>query len=71
MEIDETDPSANRGFLVQIDALGANVAFARPVRMPDVRAAASGVLGRTIAGEAACDGIAARDRGPKRLGGRN
>jgi sortase A len=46
MGIDETTPSANRGSLVQVDAHRANVAFARPVRVPDVRAAASGVLGR-------------------------
>jgi hypothetical protein len=31
METDETEPGANRGFLVQIDAPGADVARARPV----------------------------------------
>ncbi len=43
--MDETDPSANRGSVVQVDARSADVAFTRPVRVPDMRAAPSGVLG--------------------------
>ena len=45
MWIDETAPSANRGSLVQVDAPRVNVALPRRVPVPDVRAAASGVLG--------------------------
>ena len=41
----ETDPNTNRQSLVQVDACGSNVALARPVRMPEVRAAAPGLLG--------------------------
>jgi hypothetical protein len=50
METNETDPIANCGFLVPIDAPSANVALARPVRVPDVRTAVSRVLGRAFAG---------------------
>jgi hypothetical protein len=71
MWIDETDPIANREFLVQVDACRANVARTRPVRVPEVRAAASGVLGRTCARSAAREGIALRSAGPKRLGNGN
>src|SRR5581483_4075529 len=34
---DEAGPSENRGPLVQVDARGADVACARPVRVPDMR----------------------------------
>ena len=68
MWIDETGSNANRGSLVQIDAHGANVALARPVRVPDVRAAASGEMGRTFTSRAARAGIAVRNTGPERLG---
>ena len=44
--------ATNRGPLVQVDAHGADVAFARPVRVPDVRAAASGMLGGARAARA-------------------
>jgi len=66
--IDETGSSANRGSLVQLDAHGAYVALARPVRVPDVRAAAPGVLGSTFTSRAARTGAAVRNTGPKRLG---
>ena len=55
--IDEAGANANRGSLVQADAHRANVALARPVRVPDVWAAASGVLGRTRTGFASRCGI--------------
>ena len=67
MWIDETNPSANRGSLVQVDAHRDNVALTRAVRVPDVRAAVSGVLGTSFNGHAERDGIAARDGGRKRL----
>ena len=56
---------------MQVDAHGANVALARPVRVPDVRTAASGVLGTAFTGE--CRGmVLPRDvHGPKRLGSGN
>ena len=54
--------------LVQVDARRANVALTRPVPVPDVRAAASGVLGRSFTGRAARAGIAVRKTGPRRLG---
>jgi hypothetical protein len=41
----ESNPNANRGTLVQVDAYRANVALARSVRMPDMRAAPPGLLG--------------------------
>jgi len=66
LEIDETDPSANRGFLVQIDAHRANVALARSIRMPYLRPA-SGMLGTTLSGHAACEGVAARNESSKRI----
>jgi|ERR1017187_2928867 hypothetical protein len=69
--IDETDPRSNREFLVQVDARGANVALARPVRVPDVRAAASSVLGTSCAGRAARACSTAWNAGSQRLGGRN
>ena len=64
-------PRANRRPLVQIDAHRANVALTRPVRVPDVRAAASGVLGATFTGRGERDGIAVRraGAGQKRLRG--
>lgn len=71
MWIDETDPSSNREPLVQVDARRANVALARPIRMPNVRAAASSVLGTTCAGGAARPGITAWNAGQKRLDDRN
>jgi hypothetical protein len=66
-EIDETTSSANCGSLVQVDALGANVALAWPVRVPDVRAAVSSLLGAASNGYVASDGFAARSRGARRL----
>jgi hypothetical protein len=65
---DEIDPSANRGSLVQVDAHRANVALARPVRVPDVRSAASSVLGATFTGHAARDAFIMRNAGTRRLG---
>jgi hypothetical protein len=56
---------------VQVDARGANVALTRPVRVPDLWAAASGVLGRAFTGHAARDGIAVRSAGPKGFGNGN
>ena len=41
----EGNPNLNRGTLVQVDAQRYNVALARPLRMPDVRAAPPGLLG--------------------------
>jgi hypothetical protein len=60
MGIDETTPRANRGCLVQGDAHSADVARTRPVRVPDMRAAASGVLGTTSTGPTARDRYAGR-----------
>ena len=58
---------------MQVDALGANVAVARPVRMPDVRAAASSVLGTNFTGYAEsrvsfCVGTEARGHHCTRVG---
>jgi chemotaxis family two-component system response regulator Rcp1 len=53
--------------MVQRDALGAYVAFTWPIRVPEVRAAASGVLGTAPAGHAANDGSAVRSSGAWRL----
>ena len=71
MWIDETDRSANRGSLVQADAHGADVAVARPVPVPPVRAETSSVLGRTVAGCCRRAGIAGQDGLPKRLSNSN
>jgi hypothetical protein len=65
---DETEPGANRGFLVQVDAPAANVARARPVRVSHVRAPASGVLGATCIGHAAREDAATPNPGTERLG---
>ena len=46
---------------MQVDAHSANVAIARPVRVPDVRAATSGVLGATSTGLPARGGLAVRN----------
>src|ERR1019366_4967290 len=62
-ELDETTSRAVCGSMVQRDALGAYVAFTWPIRVPEVRAAASGVLGTAPAGHAANDGSAARSSG--------
>lgn len=56
---------------MQDNAHRANVALARPVRVPDVQAAASGVLGRTFTGRAERAGITVRDAGPKAFGNGN
>jgi hypothetical protein len=61
----ETDPSPSYGSLVQVDAHGVDVALAWPVPVPDVRAAAQGVLGASLAGRVARAPIAARDPGPQ------
>jgi hypothetical protein len=61
MGIDETEPRANRRSLVQVDAHSADVALTRPVRVPDVRAAPSRVLGTTSAGGAVRDGNVLRN----------
>ena len=61
MWIDETEPRANRRSLVQVDAHSASVALSRPVRVSDVRAAASRVLGTTPAGRAVRDGNVLRN----------
>lgn len=56
---------------MQVDAHRANVALTRALRVPDVRAAASGVLGGTFAGRAARDRIAGRNACAKHLGNNN
>ena len=66
--VDETTPSAQRGSLVPVDAHRDNVAVRRPVRVPDVRAAVSGVLGRAFAGRAASHALAARLLTRSRIG---
>jgi hypothetical protein len=53
---------------VRVDAWGAHVALAWPVRVPEVREAVPRVLGRSITGRAARTGIAVRNSGPKRPG---
>jgi hypothetical protein len=63
--IDETSPSANRKSLVPVDAQRANVAGTRPLPVPQVRAAASDMLGATFTGRAGRDGFAARNAKPK------
>jgi hypothetical protein len=68
MEVDETDSRANCRFLVQIDAHRVNVAFTRPVRVPDVWPAVSGVLARSFASHIARADTTVRDAGPKRPG---
>jgi hypothetical protein len=49
--------------VVQMDARRANVALTRPVRVPEVRPAAPGVLGTTTTTPAAHAGIAVRNPG--------
>ena len=68
---DETDPIANRTPLVQVDAPSADVARTWPVRVPEVRAAPSSVLGTIDTVLARRNGIAARSAGPKRPGNRS
>jgi hypothetical protein len=70
MWIYETSSSAIRESLVQVDAHGANVALARPIRVPDVRAAVSGVLGSAFPGRHAQYGAARRNAGSERPGAR-
>ena len=67
----EADTIEDRGSLVQVNAYGDDVAITRPLRVPDVRTAASGVLGRAVAVHTARGAIAMRNTGPKRLGNRN
>ena len=52
---------------MRVNALGANVALARPVRVPDVRAAIPGELAISSLSLVASDGIAARNSGARRL----
>jgi len=47
------------------------VAYERLVRVPEVRTAASSVLGRTFAAHSAPDVIAGRNADPKRFGSSN
>lgn len=65
----DTDSSPDRGCMVQVDAFSANVALARPLRVPDLRAAAPGMLGGAFAGRAARAGATAPGAGPERLDG--
>jgi len=71
METNETTPSANRRPLVQADARRANVALAWPLRVPDLRPAVSGVLGRAFTRRTPRAGFAARHECPTRPGAGN
>lgn len=67
MWTNETGSGANHESLVQVNARGANVAVARPVRVQEMRPAISGMLATTVAGRITRAGIPGRDAGPERL----
>ena len=68
--IDEAKSISNRGPLVQTDAHRTDVALARPLRVPDMRPAAKGVLGRSLVCLAVREGIAERNECTRRIGKR-